>query len=283
MSDLETATLHFQNHTIPLVIRRSAKRRTVGITIDQTGVRVAAPLRMSRKRVLELVHTKAGWILEKHLEFQSKLIPAKRFVSGERFGYLGQEITLCVEGQREEWPSALSHQPSAKALAQSYQQTVQLDLFSFDFAAVVEPVVGPIKKPKREKSRVRLNGDLLEVFSAHKPVREVLEGWYTLEAERIIGERVALYAGRLEWPMPKVLIRDQKKRWGSCNAKGELRFNWRLIQAEMGIVDYVVVHEMAHLKVLNHSPKYWRLVEQIMPEYQVYHDALHEIGTELYW
>ena len=280
MSELETATLQYQNHAISLLIRRSAKRRTVGITIDQNGVKVAAPLRMSRKRVLELVATKAGWILEKHLEFQSKIIPAKRFVSGERFGYLGREITLCVEGGGRREEGRESPQPSlAQSASAISHQPMQLDLFSFDFAEVVEP----IRTPKREKPLVQLNGDLLEVFPARKSVREVLEGWYTLEAQRIIGERVAWYAGRLEWPLPTVLIRDQKKRWGSCNAKGELRFNWRLIQAEMGIVDYVVVHEMAHLKVLNHSAKYWRLVEQIMPDYQVYHDALNEVGAGLYW
>ncbi|MDX2004219.1 MAG: SprT family zinc-dependent metalloprotease [Meiothermus sp.] len=276
MSEPETATLHYQHHTIPLLIHRSAKRRSVGITIDHNGVRVAAPLRMSRKRVMELVTTKAGWIVEKHLEFQSKLAPAKRFVSGERFMYLGREVVLSVNGESGQPPPSEGRRPSAPA---NRRPALQADLFSFDFSEVLQTARGG----GRPKPWARLTGELLEVFPGNRPVREVLEGWYRAEAERVIAERVAFYAGQLEWPMPRVLIRDQKKRWGSCNAKGELRFNWRLVQAEIGILDYVVVHEMAHLKVLNHSSKYWYLVARIMPTYRVYHDALNEVGAGLYW
>lgn len=268
MPELEQAVLYFQNQPIQFHIRRSSRRRSVGITIDMGGVRVTAPKRMSMDRILELVGTKARWIAQKQLEFAQKTPTPKRFISGERFLYLGQEVVLEVAAL--EVRDSLSPKPktsSAKAL--------QTDLFSFDFSV-------PITKPKIPKASVTLEQNVLRIAHAPNP-RVQLERWYKSEAERVIKARVEHYCQQLGWPLPKVFIRDQKRRWGSCNAKGELRFNWRLVMAPLELLDYVVVHEMAHLKVLDHSAKFWRLVERIMPDYKIHHKALNELGPSLYW
>jgi len=139
----------------------------------------------------------------------------------------------------------------------------------------LEVALSPHKNP------VALKGNVLEVRSSDP--RSALESWYKARAQEVIQRRVELYCQELGWKVPPVLVRNQKKRWGSCNAKGELRFNWRLIMAPLELLDYVVVHEMAHLKVLNHSPRFWRLVEQIMPDYKERHQALNELGPGLYW
>lgn len=261
MPETEKATLYYQNRTIGYTIRRSARRRTVGITIDMQGVRVAAPERMPLEQVVALVNTKARWIAEKYAEFKSRLEPRKRFVSGEEFLYLGRRVSLQVQGK----PSGHDRGPGS-ALLQNLDRP---------------------SKP-RPQAAVALKGNLLLVQAADpnvpsKEVREMLEHWYRSRAEEVITRRVQHYADQLGWPMPKVLIRNQKRRWGSCNAKGELRFNWRLVMLPLRVLDYVVVHEMAHLKVLNHSPRFWALVEQIMPDYKARHQALHELGLGLYW
>lgn len=269
MSDTEKATLYYQNKTIRYTIRRSARRRTVGITIDTQGVRVAAPKRMPLDQVIALVNTKARWIAEKHTEFRSRLEPRKRFVSGEEFLYLGRRVCLQVQ----EVPA-----PRQEHRGRKPRSSIQPELFDFNFL--------PRSRPK---AAVALKGKVLQVqadvssMQRTKEVRAILEDWYKARAEEVIVRRVQHYADLLGWRMPKVLIRNQKKRWGSCNAKGELRFNWRLVMLPLSVLDYVVVHEMAHLKVLNHSPRFWALVEQIMPDYKVRHRALHELGMGLHW
>lgn len=270
MPDTEKATLYYQNKTIRYTIRRSTRRRTVGITIDVQGVQVAAPRRMPLEQVIALVNTKARWIAEKHTEFKSRSGPRKRFVSGEEFLYLGRRVNLQIQSEgADPRPRRGRYKPGS---------SMQPELFDFNFA--------PAKT--RPKAAVALKGKVLRVQAdassmQSKEVREMLEDWYKARAREVIVRRVQHYADQLGWRMPTVLIRNQKKRWGSCNAKGELRFNWRLVMLPLRVLDYVVVHEMAHLKVLNHSPRFWALVEQIMPDYKARHQALHELGLGLYW
>ncbi|MCX6795695.1 MAG: SprT family zinc-dependent metalloprotease [Candidatus Falkowbacteria bacterium] len=87
-------------------------------------------------------------------------------------------------------------------------------------------------------------------------------------ARRLIGERVNFFATILGLPVKTVAIRDQKTRWGSCSKEGNLNFNFRLIFINPELMDYVVVHELCHLKELNHSPKFWALVEKVLPDYR---------------
>jgi predicted metal-dependent hydrolase len=226
---------------------------------------------MPLEQVIALVNTKARWIADKHTEFKSRTGPRKRFVSGEEFLYLGRRVSLQVQSE--------DRSPHQGRKLSKPRSSIQPELFDFSFL--------PIKP--RPRAAVALKGNVLHVqadassMQSTKEVREILEGWYRTRAEEVIARRVQHYALQLGWRMPIVLIRNQKKRWGSCNAKGELRFNWRLVMLPLPVLDYVVVHEMAHLKVLNHSPRFWALVEQIMPDYKARHQALHELGMGLYW
>ena len=79
----------------------------------------------------------------------------------------------------------------------------------------------------------------------------------------------------------RIAVRDQKTRWGSCSAEGNLNFNWRLIFAPEGVLDYVVVHELAHRKEMNHSARFWGVVESYMPEYKKNQAWLKENGNLL--
>jgi len=90
--------------------------------------------------------------------------------------------------------------------------------------------------------------------------------WLKREARRRIDERVAVYAAELDVRPKRITIRDTSSRWGSCSSARSLSFSWRLVLAPPPVLDYVVAHEVAHLRELNHRPRFWRLVDELVPE-----------------
>ncbi len=100
--------------------------------------------------------------------------------------------------------------------------------------------------------------------------------WYQQHAVACFSERLALYASRLNIAKPHFRLSHAKTRWGSCNSRGVIRLNWRLIQLPLRLIDYVVAHELCHLAEMNHSPAFWQLVAGIYPDYQ---QARQELNT----
>lgn len=101
-------------------------------------------------------------------------------------------------------------------------------------------------------------------------------------AKRIFPERTAYFALRMGVDYGRITIREQKTRWGSCTSEGNLNFNWRLIFAPEKVLDYVVVHELAHRKEMNHSPAFYAVVASVMPEYKIYEKWLRDNGKTLW-
>lgn len=125
---------------------------------------------------------------------------------------------------------------------------------------------------------------VIETPAIHGAVLEMaVLKWYRENALKLMEQRVQYY-GQIFGALPsKVIVREQKSRWGSCNSKGELRLNWKLIMAPPGILDYVVVHELCHLKEMNHSPRFWNLVETLCPQYRQCRQWLKDYGAALSW
>ncbi|MCL4562914.1 MAG: M48 family metallopeptidase [Chloroflexi bacterium] len=98
--------------------------------------------------------------------------------------------------------------------------------------------------------------------------KEVFTAWYRNQAARILSERVRLFAGSMQLSFHQVKITSARTRWGSCSAQGNLCFTWRLVMAPLPIIDYVVVHELAHLLQRNHSHAYWEIVAKVLPDYR---------------
>ncbi len=113
------------------------------------------------------------------------------------------------------------------------------------------------------------------------PYERRLEAPYRQAAKEYIPKRVAYYAQLLDVTYATISIRDQKTRWGSCSSKGNLSFSWRLILAPPKVLDYVVVHELCHRKEMNHSPRFWALVESMIPDYKTHRKWLKENGEKL--
>lgn len=112
-------------------------------------------------------------------------------------------------------------------------------------------------------------------------IRNALVRWYKRQAEKKLKEKVDRYAPLVGVEPASVGIRSFKSRWGSCTAKGRIEFNWQIMMAPNRMVDYVVIHELCHLKQHDHSPEFWKEVERVMPDYQPCKEWLKRYGLSL--
>jgi predicted metal-dependent hydrolase len=109
----------------------------------------------------------------------------------------------------------------------------------------------------------------------------VFEAWYKMQARQVLKQRVEQWAKANRLTYTSLRITSARTRWGSCSSKGSLNFSWRLVLAPLVVIDYVVVHELAHLKQRNHSKAFWAEVEVMMPEYRQHRRWLKENGYRL--
>lgn len=100
------------------------------------------------------------------------------------------------------------------------------------------------------------------------PISEEVRREGIERAKRIFPERTAYFAKRMGVDYGRITIREQKTRWGSCSSKGNLNFNWKLVLLDPELLDYVVVHELAHRREMNHSVAFWKVVEAELPDYR---------------
>jgi predicted metal-dependent hydrolase len=126
-------------------------------------------------------------------------------------------------------------------------------------------------------------GERLRISLTHPDDKEAVKAailkWYRARALPHFMDRVQVFAPVIGVPMPRLLLSSARTRWGSCNARGEVRLNWRLIQATAPAIDYVAVHELAHLVEMNHSRKFWKLVAQACPHYREACAELNSMGV----
>ena len=238
----ELGRVQFGDATIEYDVHRSGRRRkTVQITMDGGRVLVAAPSDTPTSKLEAIVRKRAPWILRQAPDPVLQVL-RKRFVSGETLPYLGRNVRLVVEPADLQAPQ------------------VRFDHWSFRIAVPVT----------------------LDETKRYDEIRRAIVPWYRRRAEQRISRSVELWRKRMGWPeKPEVLIRDQRQRWGSCAPDGTLRFNWRVVMLEPDLAEYVVVHELAHLKVRGHSAKYWALVSGLLPDAQQRRRRLRESGRLL--
>ena len=222
-------------------------RKTLGINIEpDRGVIVRSPHNVSERKIKEVVEDKSSWILKK-LKKVGEIKPPpgpREYLSGEKLSYLGRRYRLKV----------IPVAGIKKVRVKLYQGK-----FNIDYPAELE------EKEEERKEKIR----------------KQLISWYREHASKKIKERVEKYKGKVGVEPNKVKVKKQKKRWGSCSSKGNLNINWRIIMAPMSIVDYIVVHELVHLKHSNHSKDFWQLVETILPDYQERKEWLRVNGRRL--
>lgn len=236
--------IEYANHRICYTVVRS-KRKTIGISVClDKGVRILAPYRATEQQLREVVEKKASWILNsiRKLEHVKEEVPERTFVNGDILFLLGMKYILKIERKID------ARSISVQCKDSNMIVTIPYHIF---------------EEEQKEA------------------VKQALIHWYREQARDIVNERIAMYSQKMGVQPAKIVIKQQKTRWGSCSTKKNININWRIIMAPIQVVDYVIVHELAHLKEMNHSTRFWSLVGNVMPDYKEYRDWLKENGIRL--
>ena len=126
----------------------------------------------------------------------------------------------------------------------------------------------PLEIVKGQKAALILDTHFKLAEWAQGKAEQVFQNWYREQARQILPRRVHLFANQHNLQYQKIRIGSARTRWGSCSAKGALSFSWRLILTPMEVVDYIVIHELAHTLIHNHSKRFWNRVEKFLPDYK---------------
>jgi predicted metal-dependent hydrolase len=214
---------------------RVARRRSIGFTVGLEGLSVRAPRWVRRADVDEALHERAEWILEKLAEQRERAgrLQAARVIwrEGASIPFLGEPLVLVIDPR-----------VSGAALDADAQGLPGLP---------------------RRVLRVGLPHD-----AGAEQLREAVQGWLQRQALRVFKERSAHFAPRLGVRVRRLSLSSAASRWGSASADGAIWLHWRLIHFTLPVIDYVVAHELAHLREMNHSRAFWEVVRSVVPDYQ---------------
>jgi len=150
----------------------------------------------------------------------------------------------------------------------------------------VRPAATSEARPRGRHRRVRVcrSADHLIVWPrphTDEALRETVERWYRGEAQRLLPGRLAVLAAPLGHTPSRIRIAGQRRRWGSCSGRGTISLNWRLLLLPAALADYVMIHELCHLRHLDHSPRFWSAVECAMPDYRGHRARLKAVEGNL--
>lgn len=227
-------------HRIGYALSRS-RRRSIGFIVDQHGLAVRAPRWVGQDAIDAALQLKSGWILRKLAEQGERLQQLDRhrvhWQDGVELPYLGESLRL------ELMPS----------LDGSVRHLLPTD--------------------STHIARLQLR---LPVDATTTQIRSAAQSWLQTQARVLFAARCHHYAASLGVQVRSLTLSSARTRWGSASSSGRIRLNWRLIHHPLAAIDYVVVHELAHLHEMNHSPAFWALVRGVLPDYDVQRQRLRD-------
>ncbi len=230
--------LRLNDHVVAYSLRR-ARRRSIGFVVGVDGLRVNAPRWVGIGDIENALREKAGWILRKLVEQRERAgrLQAARveWRDGISLPFLGQTIVVKLD-------------PSARG------------------AVLVEPEAAPTSVPSSSAPRQLRLG--LPRDATPQQIRDSVQSWLQRQARELFEKRCQHYATRLGVRYTRIGLSSAQTRWGSASASGAIRLHWRLIHFGLATVDYVIAHELAHLREMNHSPRFWDIVRTLMPDYE---------------
>ncbi|HQR86695.1 MAG: hypothetical protein B7Y59_04970 [Burkholderiales bacterium 35-55-47] len=212
---------------------RRGKRRTIGMAIGPDGLEVSAPRWVTLGEVESALHEKADWIARKLVEMQERQqqLGAARIVwaDGVVLPYLGDQLQVVLDSSSTLKKNSAQFEPSEAGM-----HTLRLGL--------------PLNAEPQQ-------------------IRDAVQAWLMRQAKALFVERLNHYAPQLGVQWQRVSLSSAATRWGSASANGAIRLNWRLVHHKRDVIDYVVAHELSHLRVMDHSPRFWETVQSVMPDY----------------
>ena len=233
-------SLHTQAGEIAYLLKRSSARRTLSICIDEKAdVTVSVPFRSPEKNVHDFIHQKADWIVNKIKEAQKSkdYLDQKTFDDGQAFLFLGKKYPLHI-------------------------QCDEVKRARLEFTGQCWEAIVP---------------EGLSCDQQRAVVKKKMVQWYRAQAEEILGTRTVNYARGMNVEPRTIVVRSQKRMWGCCDYNTQtISLNWQIILSPMRVVDYVIVHELCHLTVPNHSKRFWQKVAKYMPNYRIYRKWLKD-------
>ena len=213
------------------------QRRTIGLTVSAQGLSVRAPRWVSLAEVEAYLVTKAAWVLDK--------------------------LQVMADKQALE-PPAMVWADGAEVLFLGQTVRLQLDpAHGFDGAGA-----------RLDAGVLRLG---LPLAADPGRIRDTTQAWLMREAERVFTDSLLRHAPQLGVSYKHLRLSGATTRWGSASAAVVIRLNWRLVHLPTNLIDYVVVHELAHLREMNHSPAFWRVVESVLPDHAARRQALRRV------
>ncbi len=208
---------------------RRARRKTIGLSVTAGGLTVAAPRWVGIGQVEAAIREREAWVLRKLADLR--------------------QHQASIPKVRWEDGGTLPYLGATIALRVAGARGVRAARTSFDAdRRVLTVALPPDATPAQLRDRV--------------------EGWLQGEARALFRERLAFFEARLGVRHTALRLSSAKTRWGSCSADGRILLNWRLIHFPRSSIDYVVAHELAHLKEMNHGPRFWATVASLLPDYE---------------
>ena len=263
-----------RGRTIEYEVRRSKRRKkTMQITVGGDGVRVAVPATASNDDVREFVRRRVAWILEQ-VAASSARAARDRLVGGETLPYLGRDVRLVVE--LDDAPSPGAHLDEGSLVV-----TVADDLSGEQRSGPIRDAVMSWYRGRAEELLPAKVDRWLPRAVYYRPIKHPHD---ILMGREFLPHAVDDYLPRLgHATRPRVLIGNQKTLWGSCAHDGTIRLNWRAVMLEPVLIDYIVVHELAHLDVRDHSEDFWDQASKVLPDARGLRRRLREVERTLPW
>ncbi|HYW56258.1 MAG TPA: SprT family zinc-dependent metalloprotease [Polaromonas sp.] len=227
---------------------RRGKRRTIGFSVGPEGLVVSAPKWVPLYEIDKAVLEKSSWILKKLKETRARrdrMESARiEWKDGTTLPFLGEPVIVVID-PRHAFGGVGGELKTAAVL-------------SAPSDAQIDSLPG--------LARTTLHIGLAHDATAEQ-IRDSVQAWLMRQAKRVFTERLDHFAPQLGVNWRKLSLSSAGTRWGSASADGSIRLNWRLIHFKQSVIDYVVVHELSHLRVMDHSPRFWDTVRAVVPDY----------------
>ncbi len=234
---LASRQIQLQQTTVAYAFQR-VKRKTIGMSVGADGLEVRAPRWATVASVEAVLHEKSDWILRK--------------------------LQASQERQKQMRHTIIEWRDGASLPFLGEQWVVCLDP-AHQFPHISDQGTTPkyLQVP-------------LSLHAQPGQIRDAVQAWLMQQAKLNFTQRLDHFAPQLGVQWKRLSLSNASSRWGTASADGSIRLNWRLIHFKQDVIDYVVVHELSHLRVMNHSPQFWETVGSLVPDYQQRRNALNE-------